>query len=72
VGFQQVSELLPIKGISYVGVIPREVEKVTRCSAGIPAASTEAAAARQLIASIAGPVGRPVVKATGLEPLTGD
>ena len=72
IGFQQVSELLPIKGIAYVGVIPKEVQKVTRYSAGIPIDSKEAAAARQLIAYIAGPVGRPVVKATGLEPLTGN
>ena len=72
IGFQQVSELLPIKGLSYVGPIPKEVQKVTRYSAGIPVNSTEVAAARQLIAYIAGPVGRPVVKATGLEPLTRD
>lgn len=69
IGFQQVSELLPIKGITYVGVIPPEVQKVTRYSAGIPKGSKEPAAARDLIAYLAGPVGIPVVIATGLEPL---
>jgi molybdate transport system substrate-binding protein len=72
IGFQQVSELLPIKGIAFVGVIPKEVQKVTRYSAGIPIASKEAAAAQQLIAYIVGPVGRSVVNASGLEPLTGN
>jgi len=69
VGFQQVSELLPIKGLTYVGVIPKEVQKVTRYSAGIPTGSKEPAAARQLIAYLDSPIGRQAVIATGLEPL---
>src|SRR5882724_3542915 len=35
IGFQQVSELLPIQGIEYVGPIPAEVQRVTVFSAGV-------------------------------------
>jgi molybdate transport system substrate-binding protein len=35
IGFQQISELLPVKGIDYVGPLPSEVQRVTVFSAGI-------------------------------------
>ena len=34
-GFQQVSELLPIEGADFVGTIPDEVQHVTTFSAGL-------------------------------------
>ena len=34
-GLQQVSELLPIEGIDFIGVLPPEVQRVTVFSAGI-------------------------------------
>ncbi len=34
-GFQQISELLPVKGIDVVGPIPAEIQKVTLYSAGV-------------------------------------
>ena len=37
IGFQQISELLPIPGIDYVGPLPPEVQKVTVFSAAVPA-----------------------------------
>ena len=36
VGFQQVSELLPVQGVTFVGKIPESVQSVTRYAAGIP------------------------------------
>jgi molybdate transport system substrate-binding protein len=42
-GLQQVSELLPIEGIDFIGVLPPEVQRVTVFSAGI---STTARSAR--------------------------
>ena len=35
-GFQQMSELLSVGGIEVVGVLPPEIEFITRFSAGIP------------------------------------
>lgn len=48
-GLQQVSELLPIAGIDYIGPLPAEVQQVTVFSAGIATASRQPDAARQLI-----------------------
>lgn len=36
VGFQQVAELLPIPGVTFVAKIPEDVQSVTRYAAGIP------------------------------------
>jgi molybdate transport system substrate-binding protein len=38
---QQVSELLPIAGIRFIGVLPPEVQRVTVFSAGISATARE-------------------------------
>ena len=69
IGFQQVSELKPVKGITIVGEIPAEVQNVTVFSAGIPRGAKTEGAARELIAYIRSPEGRAVVTATGLEPI---
>jgi molybdate transport system substrate-binding protein len=46
IGFQQVSELLPISGIDYVGPLPDEVQRVTVFSAGIATGAREPEAAK--------------------------
>ena len=53
IGFQQISELLPIPGIDYVGPLPAEVQRVTVFSAGVAANSRQRDAARALIAYLA-------------------
>jgi molybdate transport system substrate-binding protein len=68
-GFQQLSELLPIEGIEIVGPLPAEVQKVSVFSAGVVASSQHAAAARALIQSLASPAAADTIAATGLEPL---
>lgn len=69
VGFQQVSELLPIGGIVFVGPIPDAVQKVTVFSAGIPVTARQADVARQLLAYVRSPAARPIVQRTGVDPL---
>jgi len=68
-GLQQVSELLPIEGIDYVGPLPAEVQQVTVFSAGIATASTQPEAARELIRYLNSPASAPTIAKTGLEPL---
>jgi molybdate transport system substrate-binding protein len=67
IGFQQVSELLPIAGIDYVGPLPPEVQQVSIFSAGIAAGAKEPDAARSLIQFLASPAAAPVVTKTGME-----
>jgi molybdate transport system substrate-binding protein len=69
IGFQQISELLPISGIDYVGPLPREVQKTTLFSAGVPVESHNAKAARAAIKCLASPEAAGIVAKTGLQPL---
>ena len=70
IGFQQVSELLPIPGIDYVGPLPAEVQQVTVFSAGIAAGAKEPEAGRELIRFLSSADAAPAVTASGLEPVT--
>jgi molybdate transport system substrate-binding protein len=69
IGFQQVSELLPVKGIDFVGPIPEAVQKVTVFSAGIPVAAKDKEAARALIRFLASRDAAGILVKTGLEPI---
>ena len=70
IGFQQVSELLPIEGITYVGTIPEDVQKVTMFSAGITTSANDADTARRLVDYLASAEAAPVIAETGMEPAT--
>ena len=72
IGFQQVSELLPIQGIDYVGPLPADVQKVTVFSAGVAAGSKNLDAARALIRFLASPEAARTIANSGLEPLRPD
>jgi molybdate transport system substrate-binding protein len=72
IGFQQISELLSIPGIDYVGPLPAEVQRVTVFSAGIPAQSKNPDLARAVIKFLASPEARSTVVKTGLEPIALD
>jgi molybdate transport system substrate-binding protein len=69
IGFQQVSELLPVAGIDFVGKLPPEMQKVTLFSAGIVTGSKVPDAARALIRFLSSADARPVVAKTGLDPI---
>ena len=69
IGFQQVSELLPIEGITYLGPLPEEVQRVTVFSAGIGANAKSPDAARALVAFLRSAAAAPTVTKTGLEPI---
>ncbi len=68
VGFQQVSELLPIDGITYVGPIPDAVQKITTFSAGLTTAARNPDGARRLIRFLTAPEAAPVITETGMRP----
>jgi molybdate transport system substrate-binding protein len=67
IGFQQISELLPVPGIEYVGPLPPEVQRVTIFSAGIAAGSTQRDIAKALIEFLASPRVTPAIAKSGLE-----
>ena len=68
-GFQQMSELKPIKGIDIIGPIPAELQKVTAFSAGIAVDANEPEAAAALIKFLAAPSAAAVIANSGMEPV---
>lgn len=68
IGFQQISELLPVAGVDLVGPLPAGAQRVTVFSAGVTARAQHAAAAQALIEFLASPAAVPVIIRTGLEP----
>jgi molybdate transport system substrate-binding protein len=68
IGFQQISELLPVKGIDIVGPLPVGAQKITIFAAGIPITSTHPEAAKGLIRWLASPAAYAAIKRSGVEP----
>ncbi len=67
-GFQQMSELMSVKGVDLLGPIPAEIQKVTIFSAGVATGAKEPDAAAALIRFLSAPAAAPVIKKTGMEP----
>ena len=67
VGLQQVAELLPVKGVTFVGKIPEDVQSVTRFAAGIPVNAEHPERAKALLQFMASPEAQPEVQSTGLD-----
>lgn len=66
-GFQQVSELLPVPGVSFVAKIPESVQSVTRFAAGVPVGAQHPQEAKALLTYLAAPAAQADVQATGLD-----
>ncbi|MBN3796114.1 ABC transporter substrate-binding protein [Burkholderia sp. Ac-20392] len=70
IGFQQVSELLPVPGVTYAGKVPESVQSVTRFAGGIPVGADHPEEAQKLLDFLASPQAQPAVRATGLDSVT--
>ena len=68
IGFQQISELLPVPGIDLIGPLPPGAQRVTVFSAGVAAEAKSPDAARALIAFLASPAAAAAITKSGLEP----
>jgi len=68
-GFQQVSELLPIEGLDFVGVLSDDVQKVTVFSAGLVVGSQQPEAAKELIDFLASQAAAPAIEKSGMTPV---
>jgi len=69
IGFQQISELLPVPGIEYVGSLPPEVQRVSVFSAGVVVGARDSDAAHALIRFLASPEAAHAITKSGLEPI---
>jgi len=71
IGFQQMSELLPVRGIDHITPLPAELQKVTSFAAGVAAHAPDPALARSVIAFLASPEAAGAIIKSGLEPARG-
>ena len=69
IGFQQISELLPVPGIAHITPLPPEVQKVSVFSAGVAASTTDSDLAHAVIKFLASPEAAHAITKSGLEPI---
>lgn len=67
-GFQQLSELLPLEGIAVIGPLPPAIQIVTSFSAGVCASSAQPEAVRALLAFMNSPQAAETKRRHGMEP----
>lgn len=67
-GFQQVSELLHLKGIHYLGPLPADIQHTTVFSAGLHTAAPAPDAAKALTKFLTAFEAAVVIKRSGMEP----
>ncbi len=67
-GFQQLSELMHLKGIDVLGPLPPAIQITTTFSAGVSVASTLPDAARKLLDFLASPATAEAKHRNGMEP----
>jgi molybdate transport system substrate-binding protein len=72
VAVQQISELLPVKGVVLVGPLPPEIQNYTVYSAGIAAGTPQRASAQALIDLLRSGGGAAVLTSKGMEPIGHD
>jgi molybdate transport system substrate-binding protein len=68
VGFLQVSELLSVKGVTFLGPLPADIQEMTAITAGLGKAAGAPEAARALVKFLMSPETAPAKRKTGLEP----
>jgi molybdate transport system substrate-binding protein len=69
-GFQQLSELLHVPGISVLGPLPAAIQVMTTFSGGVCTSSTEPARVRALLAWLASPATTAVKEREGMQAAT--
>jgi molybdate transport system substrate-binding protein len=68
-GFQQLSELMSLPGITVLGTLPAEIAFITTFSAGIPPATAQAEAVRAMLAFMNSPEAAATKRRHGMEPI---
>jgi molybdate transport system substrate-binding protein len=67
-GFQQLSELINLEGITVVGPLPQAIQIVTTFSAGVSATCTQPEAARELLDFMNSPAAAEAKRRQGMDP----
>jgi molybdate transport system substrate-binding protein len=70
IGFQQVSELIRVPGITFVGTIPADLQPMIFFAGALTNTARQPEAATALIRFLASPEAAPVISRAGLTPLS--
>jgi len=65
---QQVSEILPVKGVQLAGMLPEAIQSYTTYGAGISTRSAHADAARALLQALTGDEAAELIRGLGMQP----
>jgi molybdate transport system substrate-binding protein len=68
IGVHQISEILPVAGVTLVGPLPADIQNFTVYSAGVGTEAKDAVAAKDFVRFLTGPHALPIIKAKGMEP----
>jgi molybdate transport system substrate-binding protein len=67
IAVHQISEIVPVKGVTLIGPLPAEIQNITVYAAGLAPAPRDVAAAKALIDLLSGPDAAAVLKTQGME-----
>ena len=67
-GFQQLSELMSLPGITVLGPLPAAIQSITTFAGAVSAESAHGARARDLLAFMRAAAAAPVIRLQGMEP----
>ncbi len=67
-GFQQLSEMLNLEGLTVLGALPPAIQIITTFSAGVCATSQQAEAVRTMLAYMASPAAAEAKRRQGMDP----
>jgi molybdate transport system substrate-binding protein len=67
-GIHQISEILPVGGVTLVGPLPAEIQNYTVYAGGLSARAAQPEAAGALVKWLAGPQLAPVLRSKDMEP----
>lgn len=68
-GFQQVSELLPVPGVTFIGKLPDNVQYVTRFAGAITARADHRREGQALLAFLSSAKAQDTIRASGMSPV---
>jgi molybdate transport system substrate-binding protein len=68
IGFQQVCELLPVRGIDFIGPLPPDIQQITIFSGALHPRAGTPDGAKALTAFLTAPAAAAVIRKTGMEP----
>lgn len=64
----QISEILPVAGVTLVGPLPEAIQNYTTYAGAISGSTSKAQAARDFLATLSGPVAQEVLRTKGMLP----